>query len=335
MKIEYVRIKCGAGLFLLLLNSQTKSQTTAVTNSVISHLPNQLRAEKIFPLTTDGQYYIRPTWSPDGNMIAFTRAKHIGIEVMNSDGSNRRTLTNDAGAGYKFSWAADSKEIAFRSTILLDGEKYYFISKVSVSTGQVQKLSEPARDVQPPDWSYFERGKYVSFISGSQRINTTRVIAKSPFNFSKIADQSNVNNILYFHEDNIWIMYETGNQQQLTFNVGFDPIWSPDRTKIVYSHWDTLVVVTPNSTNKVVLGRGIKPSWAADSKKIVYHISTDDGHVITGSDLYIINADGTERIQLTDTPNEFEVEPCWSEDGQRILYRSEITGQIYVLVLNQ
>lgn len=334
MKRNFVSILYAAGVLILLLDSQTKSQTTAAPNRVTIPPPSQLRAEKIVRLTTNGQYYMCPTWSHDGNMIAFTRAKYTGIEVMNSDGSNRRVLTNDLGAGDRFSWSADSKEIAYRATEFIDGKRYYFVRKAYVSTGQVQQLSEPAMDVQPPHWSYFDGEKCVSFISGTQRINTTRVIAESPLTFPWITGQSNVNKILYFHNNNIWIMDETGSQRkQLTYDVGFSPIWAPDRTKIVYSHWDTLIVINPDASDKVVLGRGNLPTWAPDSKKIVYQITTDDGHKITGSDLYIINADGTERIQLTDTANEFEVEPCWSPDGQRICYRSENTGQIYVLIL--
>lgn len=334
MKRNFLSILCAAGVLALLLDSQAKSQSTAAPNRVTIPPPSQLRAEKIVRLTTDAQYYMHPTWSPDGSMIAFTRAKYTGIEVMNSDGSNRRVLTNDLGAGDRFSWSADSKEIAYRATIFIDVERYYSIRKVHVSTAQVQQLSEPERDAQPPHWSYFEGEKGVSFISGAHRINTTRVIAESPLTLPRIAGQSNVNKILYFHDNNIWIMDETGGQRkQLTYDVGFSPVWSPDRTKIVYSHWDTLIVISPDASDKVVLGMGNLPAWAPDSKKILYQITSDDGHKITGSDLYVINADGTERIQLTDTANEFEVEPCWSPDGKKMLYRSEITGQIYMLFL--
>ena len=326
-----------AGILVALLLSTLGAQANSLPDfvRVIIPSPSKLQISGIITLTADEGYYMCPKWSPDGRNIAFTQAKFVGIEVMNSDGSQRRVLTDELGAGYKFSWSADSKEIAYRVNRPVNGERYSIIKKVHIYTGKMEQLSHTEKDIHPPHWSYSSQGRMVSFVLQGKRMDIPLSIQGSPALYATLAKQAYINKILYFDNDNIWIMDESGSKRkQLTDDIGFDPVWSLDRSKIVYSRWDDLVVMDPSGSSKILLGQGINPCWSPDSKKIVYQISSDDGHKIIASDLFIINADGTERTQLTMTSDEFEVEPCWSPNGHMITYRSERTGQIYSLVLD-
>ena len=56
----------------------------------------------------------------------------------------------------------------------------------------------------------------------------------------------------------------------------------------------------------------------------------DEGSVMY-SDIFLLDIQTGNRIQLTDTPNEYEERPSWSPDGSRILCRSSITGKIFVV----
>ncbi|MDH4222388.1 MAG: hypothetical protein OEV55_02495, partial [candidate division Zixibacteria bacterium] len=73
--------------------------------------------------------------------------------------------------------------------------------------------------------------------------------------------------------------------------------------------------------------------WSPDGKKIAYMYMTAIGEELEtiGSDIYIENAEGTERAQVTDTPDEFERYPIWSPDGTKIACTGYYSHNIYVI----
>ena len=58
-----------------------------------------------------------PTWSPDGQRIAFTsyRDRNHEIYVMNADGSGVARLTDNDAADWDPAWSPDGQRIAFYS----------------------------------------------------------------------------------------------------------------------------------------------------------------------------------------------------------------------------
>jgi eukaryotic-like serine/threonine-protein kinase len=79
-------------------------------------------------------------------------------------------------------------------------------------------------------------------------------------------------------------------------------------------------------------GGACQPSWSPDGSKLVFTspcaIKKD---TYKGSDLYIINADGTNLQQLPTSPGGGDFEPAWSPDGKTIVFTSLRDGymQIY------
>lgn len=69
------------------------------------------------------------------------------------------------------------------------------------------------------------------------------------------------------------------------------------------------------------------PSWSPDSKQILFQSATDKKFQI-----YVVNVDGTQRHQLTNTP-ESNLVGEWSSDGKRIVFTSnrDGNGEIYVM----
>ena len=58
-----------------------------------------------------------PSWSPDGQRIAFdsNRDGDWELYVMNADGSEVRKLTQNDGSDYYPAWSPDGQRIAFQS----------------------------------------------------------------------------------------------------------------------------------------------------------------------------------------------------------------------------
>jgi Tol biopolymer transport system component len=55
------------------------------------------------------------------------------------------------------------------------------------------------------------------------------------------------------------------------------------------------------------------------------------------SDIYVMNADGSELVDLTNRSPESELRPAWSPDGQRIVFQREIAGTYHdteIFVMN-
>jgi TolB protein len=75
------------------------------------------------------------------------------------------------------------------------------------------------------------------------------------------------------------------------------------------------------------------PAWSPDGTRIAFS-SLREGAFESGSDIYVMNEDGTGRIRLTDS-SDVEGEPTWSPDGTRIAYtRCCPGGNSEIFVMN-
>ncbi len=114
--------------------------------------------------------------------------------------------------------------------------------------------------------------------------------------------------------------------------------WSPDGTKIVFdssfeggffvaSHIN-VVNADGSSTAKTKLTNlsadDHNPSWSPDGSKIVFD-SNQNGNV----NLFVMNADGSGRTQLTTGTTTLDEEPIWSPDGSKIAFRRD--SNIYTM----
>jgi Tol biopolymer transport system component len=81
------------------------------------------------------------------------------------------------------------------------------------------------------------------------------------------------------------------------------------------------------------------PAWSADGKKIVFQNDADDADEF-GRDLWVMDANGGNRINITNTPNVDEWQPAWFPSGRKVAYvRVGVGGSagysaIEVLTLN-
>ncbi|MHB9029880.1 MAG: hypothetical protein ACYC9O_14020 [Candidatus Latescibacterota bacterium] len=127
----------------------------------------------------------------------------------------------------------------------------------------------------------------------------------------------------------IYTMNDDGaNVVRLTRSDGWSryPAWSPDGSTIVFSSNRKyrgrmqMYTISPDSAlsfpTMITDTRGINQNagWSPDGKQLVCQ-SSRDGHY----EIWKMNADGSNAVNLTKS-EDWEDEPSWSPDGQKIVY---------------
>ena len=287
-------------------------------------------AEAPIRLTEPKEAFICPAFSPDGFHIAVTRTDWRGIWLMGADGTGLRQLTDDPGAGYHFAWSPDGSQIAYRTEQRIDGKRLFAIRTVDVHSGQIEELTDFQRYLGTPRWVLGD-GTVVFEIDREGGLAQALVVGLIAAQPKETAPRMAA---FTSRELCIWVSEADGSGRTMVSDPGersFGPLLSPDESRVCYSvlaGGGSIAVAAADGSGSISLGYGSNPSWSPDGRYVVYEVTGDDGHVITGSDLYISAADGSRRIRLTDTPARFERWPAWSPDGVRVVYSAH--GAIFV-----
>ena len=77
------------------------------------------------------------------------------------------------------------------------------------------------------------------------------------------------------------------------------------------------------------------PASTADLSDSQIDITSPSGKILFSAegDIFVINADGTGRTQITDHPAE-DFDPVWSPDGTKIAFRTHRDGDEEVYIMN-
>ena len=112
-----------------------------------------------------------------------------------------------------------------------------------------------------------------------------------------------------------------------------NPLWSPDGTKLAFVAQDnqgrtSVYTINSDGTNifNVTPDESIytAPVWSPGGTKLLFNNHPDHN-------LYVINADGTNRSQLT---TRVSFDPAWSPDGEKILFNSWEANIQEIFVMN-
>jgi len=248
---------------------------------------------------------------PQNGKIAFWNLTDYEIFTVDPDGTNLSQLTDDPVSkdlGSDPAWSPDGTKIAYvsfgpRITVMdadgsnkrkltMDGRRTRFESPTWSADGTqlAFSTSTPMQSITPDI--------YTSDTDGSDLTNLT----KNPENDESEPDYSPNGSQMCFTGGNfktgfgIYIMNSDGSNP--TRLVGDEPPES------LYSSCD----------------------WSPDGTKIAFTYPPDRHGGEWPADVYVMNADGSGKINLTKSPEVAEGDPSWSPDGTKITFTSDREG---------
>jgi len=273
---------------------------------------------------------MNPVWSPDGSMVAFTKSNYTGIWIYNFTDNSIKQITNEQAAGFAFKWSADSKSILTRVAKYEDNRRYNAVKVFDIESNQSVRLTEyRTRMPYLPEWSDEDSKVILPTKEGVEIYNSGKlkksVTLKPEINAFIKGDKIISRDVVTQTEK---IMEPIKNAQIINLVI------SPDKNKVAFEVMGgNMYSMNIDGTNLIDLGKGNRPLWSSESKKIIYMITEDDGHDFTASDIYTINADGTQKLNVTNSKDLIEMNPCFAPDGKMVVFDAYNDGSIYLMNL--
>jgi Tol biopolymer transport system component/PKD repeat protein len=211
------------------------------------------------------------TWSPDGSKIAFATNRDVQAEiyVMNADGTGTMRLTNSSGVLGAPAWSPDGTRIAFDCEVESGNRDICAVN--ADGSGFVRLTSHPAVDSRPA-WS--PNGAKIAF-------GTARYSA-DPTGFYGIDMQ-----LATMNPDGT-VVSQVG-----VGTSGFEPSWSPNGDRLVFTRMDpcyymicpNVYVVKVDGSAEAWLAWGHTPAWRPVFGPPAPGIALSPGSLAFGSQL--------------------------------------------------
>ena len=275
-----------------------------------------------------GQDELSPSWSPDGSRMAF--AADGDIYVVNANGRERVNLTDSLDDDTQPAWSPSGDVIAFMSRSQL-GSDIHVVRRDG--TGQTNLTNHPAvyhGFAWSPDGTRIafasHRGKLPPGLTDGSRTPSPRSILAS-----------------LRGPPELYVVDADGtNETRLTFNEAsdFNPTWSPDGTRLAFqSDLDgdqEIYVIGVDGKGLTQLtdnARGdVFPAWSPDGRHIAFASNRPEiefaARLNVDYDIYVMNPDGTEQINLNNAPQFNFTRPSWSPDSSHIAFDGRYSSPV-------
>ena len=271
-------------------------------------------AATVTPMPT--QVISTPTSAPSSGLTGqIVYSNENDIYVMDLADSSVKRLTNDPEWDFDAAWSPDGAQIVFRSH--RDGNEEIYVMDADGSN-QRNLSRNPGGDWSPV-WS--PDGTRIAFFSEREGKSGIWVMDTNGENLIPVGTPPGVNDYPTWSPDSKRIAWnctmgkmlsngrgdfeicvanaDGSDLTQLTDTEGDNkyPAWSPDGSHILFvsdrNGWPTLPDYEP---------LGYDPEAFGDEE------------------IFVMNPDGTEQINLTNNPREDDSFPGWSRDGAHVIY---------------
>jgi serine/threonine protein kinase len=132
----------------------------------------------------------------------------------------------------------------------------------------------------------------------------------------------------------IYIMGATGESVRRLTDFGYNPSWSPDGLRIVFSEESVvdsprkrtdqsvlwIVALETGKAHQISKADGVQPHWSPHGQRIAYW-----AHQGGNRDIWTIRPDGTDPVRVTHD-SALDWNPVWSSDGQYLYFSSDRAG---------
>ncbi|CAN5220700.1 hypothetical protein BH20ACT24_BH20ACT24_17760 [soil metagenome] len=264
----------------------------------------------------------------ENGKIAYVRvAAGADIFLINPNGTGRRNITaSPRRSEFDPAWSADGEKIAFMRE---DFDEFTFDIWVmnAAGTDQANLTDSPTEDDEQPAWS--PDGSRIVFVkryaNGDSDLfalsasGTERQLTSGPQHDFDPAWSPNGRLIAFRRDNHLSLMNADGSgAHRLTDypEIEASPNWAPNGNRIVYAacvadcqgtspDWD-IFTVNPDGTGGVKLTDGPEldssPAWSPDGRRIAFDRSAE---------IFVMDADGSDLIQLTGSTNKGSFAPDW------------------------
>ena len=249
-----------------------------------------------------GEELSMPVWSPDDSRLLAATSHGMMLRMIDLNKKNSiQTISNSRGAGFNASWS-------------LDGEMVFF------------RYKDNERQIHP---------EIKSFSLQDGKTKSSKLHPNGLSSASKAV--KNTDPVVFVNVESLGIEAQTKDESRcwkITGDEGqfYNPLLAPDKKSLIVHEGSEMYLYATDGSGVIKhLGTGIASSWSPDGKYVLAFLdSSNDGHIISGSELYLIDINANKITQLTNSEDMNEMWPNWSNDGSKIAFEDERSGKIFV-----